>query len=130
MPDLLLLDGGKGHVSAISKVIADMGLDIPIFGMVKDDKHRTRAIVSPDGEIALSMHKNLFKFITKIQDEVHRYSITYQAKKHKKSSFALEIESIQGIGPKKAQAIMKHFKTKKSISQASEEQIQKIAKCL
>ncbi len=128
MPDLLLLDGGKGHVSAISKVVADMGLDIPIFGMVKDDKHRTRAIVSPDGEIALSMHKNLFKFITKIQDEVHRYSITYQAKKHKKSSFALEIESIQGIGPKKAQAIMKHFKTKNSISQAPIEQIQQVAK--
>ncbi len=128
LPDLLLVDGGKGHVSAITQTIAQMGLNLPIFGMVKDDKHRTRAIVSQDGEIALSMHKNLFKFITKIQDEVHRYSITFQSQKHKKSSFALEIESIQGIGPKKAQLLLKHFKTKKAISQAEIEQIQKVAK--
>ena len=128
LPDLLLLDGGKGHVSAISKVLADMGVNIPVFGMVKDDKHRTRAIVSTDGEIALSMHKNLFRFVTKIQDEVHRYSITYQTKRHKKSTFALEIEGIKGVGPKKSQLLLKHFKTKKAIAQASVELIQQVAK--
>ncbi|MEG3030428.1 MAG: excinuclease ABC subunit UvrC, partial [Oscillospiraceae bacterium] len=111
-PDLILLDGGKGHLSAILQVVQGTSFeDVPIFGMVKDSKHRTRALVSKSGEIAIAMHKGIFKFVTEIQDEVHRFAIEYQRKNQKTKSYAVTLTKIPGIGEKKAESLQKEFKT-------------------
>lgn len=111
-PKLILLDGGKGHLSAILQVVKNTSFEeLPIFGMVKDSKHRTRALVSKDGEIAIAMHKGIFKFVTEIQDEVHRFAIEYQRKNQKTKSYAVTLTKIAGIGEKKAESLMKEFKT-------------------
>ena len=77
LPDLILLDGGQGHLNAVQPILEAFGLKIPMYGMVKDDRHRTRAIASDGGEISISAHKRAFNLVTAIQDEVHRFSITY-----------------------------------------------------
>ena len=101
-PDLILLDGGKGHVNTIRPLLASMGLgDIPVFGLVKNDKHRTRAIASGDGEVQLNITSPAFRLITKIQDEVHRFSITFQRKTHKSRSFKANSPRWKGLGPRK-----------------------------
>ncbi|MBQ3588035.1 MAG: excinuclease ABC subunit UvrC, partial [Oscillospiraceae bacterium] len=92
--------------------------DVPVFGMVKDSKHRTRAMVSRDGEIAIAMHKGIFKFITEIQDEVHRFSIEYQRRTRKNKSYAVTLTKVPGIGPKKAENLMRKFKTVANIRAA------------
>ncbi len=123
-PDVILLDGGKGHLSAILHVVKGTSFeDVPIFGMVKDSKHRTRALVSKDGEIAIAMHKGIFKFITEIQDEVHRFSIEYQRKTQKTKSYAVTLTKISGIGEKKAESLMRTFKTLSAIKQLTPEQL-------
>ena len=115
-PDLILLDGGKGHLSSVLEVTKGTSFeDVPIFGMVKDSKHRTRALVSQEGEIAIAMHKGIFKFITEIQDEVHRFSIEYMRKTQKTKSYAVTLTKIKGIGEKKAESLMKTFKTLSAI---------------
>lgn len=121
LPDLILLDGGKGHVSTIQPIIEQSGLNIPLFGMVKDDRHRTRAIATNGGEIAISAFRNAFTFITRIQDEVHRFSIEYQRTKHKKSGMESSLTKIEGIGPVRAAKLMRHFKTMHAIKEASVE---------
>lgn len=128
LPDLILLDGGKGHISAIKPILAQMGLDIPLFGMVKDSKHKTRAIAIDGGEISISSYKSAFHFVTSIQDEVHRFSINYQKKVHKKSSFEITLTRVDGIGAKKASAILKAFKTKSELKLATIEQLKETAK--
>lgn len=111
-PDLILLDGGKGHLSSVMEIVKGTSFeDVPIFGMVKDSKHRTRALVGTEGEIAIAMHKGIFKFITEIQDEVHRFSIEYMRKNQKTKSYAVTLTKINGIGEKKAASLMKTFKT-------------------
>ncbi len=123
-PDIILLDGGKGHLSVILQVVKGTSFeDVPIFGMVKDSKHRTRALVSKDGEIAIAMHKGIFKFITEIQDEVHRFSIEYQRKTQKTKSYAVTLTKISGIGEKKAESLMRTFKTLSAIKQLTPEQL-------
>jgi excinuclease ABC subunit C len=128
LPDLILLDGGKGHVSAVGKVLGELGLDVKLFGMVKDDKHRTRAIASDGGELQIAANKQVFGLITKIQDEVHRFSVTFQRSAHKKKSYQLELTKVTGIGDKKAAALLKHFKTKQAIKNASAEELADVAK--
>ena len=128
LPDLILLDGGQGHVAAVSEVFAQMGIDVPLFGLVKDSKHRTRAIAREGGEIAISANKPLFKLLTNIQDEVHRYSITFQRVKHKQKNYALELTEVPGIGQAKAQALMKAFKTKQELKNAAPEELRTAAK--
>lgn len=128
LPDLILLDGGKGHVSAILPVIDYFGLDIPVFGMVKDSKHRTRAIAKDGGEIAIAGYKSAFRFVTNVQDEVHRFSINYQRASHKKTTFELTLTRVDGVGPKKAAAILKAFKTKAELREATPEQLRQVAK--
>jgi len=93
--------------------------NVPIFGMVKDSKHRTRALVGTEGEIAIAMHKGIFKFITEIQDEVHRFSIEYMRKNQKTKSYAVTLTKIDGIGEKKAASLMKAFKTLSNIKTLS-----------
>ena len=104
-----------------------MGIDVPLFGMVKDSKHRTRAIATGGGEIAVSENKAAFMLLTRIQDEVHRFSITYQRKKHGSQSFSLGITKIKGIGEKKAEKLLTAFKTKEELKKATAEDIAKAA---
>ncbi len=128
LPDLILLDGGKGHISAVSEVFDELKIDVPLFGLVKDSKHRTRAIAKAGGEISVSANKALFALLTNIQDEVHRYSISYQRVKHKQKTYSLELTEIKGIGDAKARALLKEFKTKQGMKDATPEQLQKTAK--
>ncbi len=127
LPDLILLDGGKGHVQAVSEVLAELKLDIPLFGMVKDDKHRTRAIARQGGEIQINANKNVFSFVTGIQDEVHRFSINFQRQTHKKKQYELELTRVKGIGEAKAFKLLKHYRTKQAMKEASAEELAKIA---
>jgi len=117
-PDLILLDGGKGHVNAVSPLLEELELDIPLYGMVKDSKHRTRAIASGGREIEISGFKSAFSLVTQIQDEVHRFSVDYMHRKHNKSSYKSELTNIKGIGDKKASKIMLYFKTKENLYNA------------
>ncbi len=126
-PDLILLDGGKGHLSAVLKVVDGTDFsDVPIFGMVKDKKHRTKAIVSKDGEIAIAMHKGIFKFVTQIQDEVHRFSIEYQRKTQKTKSYAVTLTKISGIGENKARLLMDEFSSLANIKQQEIQSLEKV----
>jgi len=118
-PDVIFLDGGKGQLSSVLEVLAGTAFeDVPVFGMVKDSKHRTRAMVSRDGEIAIAMHKGIFKFVTEIQDEVHRFSIEYQRRTRKSKSYAVTLTKVPGIGAKKAENLMKKFKTVTNVKNA------------
>lgn len=122
-PDLILLDGGKGHVSAVAPIVQEMAPDIALFGMVKDSKHRTRAIATSGGEISVSGTQSAFQLLTRIQDEVHRYSVAYMHRKHKKRTFASELTQVEGIGEKLARKLMLHFKTKEALQSASCEEL-------
>lgn len=128
LPDLILLDGGRGHISAVAQVFDELGITVPLFGLVKDSKHRTRAIAKEGGEIQINANRTLFSLLTNIQDEVHRYSITYQRVKHKQKTYSLELTQIKGIGEKKAQALLKQFKTKQGMKQAGVEELREAAK--
>ncbi|MBQ5783169.1 MAG: excinuclease ABC subunit UvrC [Oscillospiraceae bacterium] len=123
-PDLILLDGGKGHLSSVLEIVQGTSFeDVPIFGMVKDSKHRTRAIVGKEGEIAIALHKGVFRFVTEIQDEVHRFSIEYMRKNQKTKSYAVTLTKIKGIGEKKAENLMKAFGTLTKIKTLSVAQL-------
>ncbi len=123
LPDLILLDGGKGHVAAIEPLLAEKGIDVPVFGMVKDDRHRTRAIAKDGGEIAINANKNAFALVTRIQDEVHRYAISFSRKSHQKKGLELAMTSVEGIGPARAKALFQAFHTQKAMRQATVEQL-------
>ncbi len=125
LPDLIFLDGGQGHVNRVTPVVRAMGIDVPIFGLVKDSKHRTRAVATGGGEISLTKSRTAFNLVTRIQDEVHRYAITYQASKHRKTSYQLELTKVKGIGEKKAIKLMTEFKTKDNLKKATAEEIAK-----
>lgn len=127
-PDLILIDGGQGHIRTIEGLLRDMDFNVSAYGMVKDNKHRTRAIATDGGEISLVSYKTAFKLLTRIQDEVHRYTISYQKKVRNKSSFNLELTKIDGIGEKKAKDIIRHFKSKTALKNADEGELAKIAK--
>ncbi len=128
LPDLILLDGGKGHISAVSEVLDELKINVPLFGLVKDSKHRTRAIAKEGGEIEIKSNRPLFALLTEIQDEVHRFSITFQRVKHKQKTYSLELTEVKGIGDAKARMLMKTFKTKSAMKAASVEKLQKAAK--
>ena len=121
LPDLILLDGGLGQVHAVAPILARHNLQIPLFGMVKDGKHKTRAIASGGGEIAFNATKAAFALVTSIQDEVHRFAIAYHHQKHGKSALDSELTKIPGIGPARARALLAQFKTMKAIREADEE---------
>lgn len=122
-PDLILLDGGKGQVNAVLPILKKHNIDIPTFGMVKDDSHRTRAIVSDKGEIAISRKRKLFTFISKMQDEVHRFAIGYQRQRRSMNTFKSSLTDIPGVGTERAKALLKHFRTIKNISEADYEEL-------
>lgn len=124
LPDLILLDGGKGHVAAVQPVLEEMGVEVPLFGMVKDDKHRTRAIALTGGEIAISSTRRAFTLVSSIQDEVHRFAIGYHRQQRKKSAISSTLTSIEGIGQTRAKALLKHFKTVTAISNADLQELE------
>ena len=128
LPDLILLDGGRGHISAVSEVFEELGVNIPLFGLVKDSKHRTRAIAREGGEIEIKSNRGLFAFLTNIQDEVHRWAISYQRIKHKQALFTSELRQVKGIGEAKQTALLRHFKTKQAMKAASVEELREAAK--
>ena len=118
LPDLILLDGGKGHVAAVQPLLDELGVEVPLFGMVKDDKHRTRAIAVSGGEIAINSTRRAFTLVSTIQDEVHRFAIGYHRQQRKKNAVSSTLTSIEGIGETRAKALMKHFKTVSAVSEA------------
>lgn len=126
-PDLILLDGGKGHVGAVMPVVQELGLNIPVFGMVKDSKHRTRAIAAGGKELQINNLQSAFMLVTRIQDEVHRFSVSYMHSKHRKKTYKSELTNVKGIGDKKAAQIMLAFKTKDNLKKASPEELAKAA---
>ena len=119
-PDLLLIDGGVTHAQAAVAALAELGLSFPVFGMVKDDRHRTRALVTPEGqEISIDGNQSVFSLIGNIQEETHRFAITYHRKLRSKRLRYSELDSIPGIGPKRKQELLKQFKSLAAIGQAS-----------
>jgi excinuclease ABC subunit C len=123
VPDLLLIDGGGTHASAAKKVLADLDLDIPVFGMVKDEKHRTRALVSPGGdEIGLTGNPAAFALIGNIQEETHRFAIEYH-RSLRSAGIGTKLDKIPGVGETRRNELLKHFKTIKAIKEASIEQL-------
>ena len=123
LPDLILLDGAKGQINAVLPVLQKYGLDVPVFGMVKDSKHRTRAIATTGGDIAIKSNRRAFTLVTNIQDEVHRFAIGYHKTLHSKNTFKSELLEIEGIGKAKAEALIKHFGGIKKIKSASVEEL-------
>jgi excinuclease ABC subunit C len=122
-PDLILLDGGKGHVSVIRELMTELGVEIPVFGMVKDEFHKTRALTSDTEEISIARENAVFNFIYKIQDEVHRFTFGTMQKAKRKSVKKSSLTDISGIGPSKAKALMTHFKSIAAIKNASRDEI-------
>ena len=120
-PDLLLIDGGRGQVAAVRAALAGTRLaDVPVFGMVKDSKHRTRGLVDAAGrEIALAMHRGPFTFITSIQDETHRWANDYRRRLQKGRAYSSTLEAVPGVGPATAKALLAHFKTVGAVRAAS-----------
>lgn len=118
LPDLILLDGGKGQVAAVREVFHRMDIRVPLFGLVKDDKHRTRAVTGDGGEIAISSKRALFAFLSKMQDEVHRFAIGYHHTRRKNAVFRSSLTQIEGVGEVRAKALLKYFRTVDNISKA------------
>ena len=126
LPDLIITDGGKGQMEVVREVIADeLHLDIPIAGLAKDDRHRTNELLYgfPPQTIGLDVKSELFKVLTQIQDEVHRYAITFHRNKRSKHALHSELDDIKGLGPKGKEALLKELKTVKSIKEADNQQL-------
>ena len=125
LPDLILLDGGVGQVHAVEPVLREFGLKIPLFGMVKDNRHRTRAISGDGGEIAINSKRQVFTLVSEIQNEVHRFSVAYHHQKHAKRGLSLSLTEIEGVGEKRASALLKYFKTMTAIKNAEVDELSK-----
>ncbi len=126
LPDLILLDGGQGQVNAVKPIIEEFGLDVPVFGMVKDSKHKTRAVTGNGEEISISSVRRVFTLLSDIQQEVHRFAISYHKSKHVKSALGRKLTEIEGIGEKKANILMKEFKTISVLKSASVDELKKV----
>ena len=126
LPDLLLIDGGDVHTATAERALADLGLKVPCFGMVKDDRHRTRALMTADGrEIGIAGNQAVFSLIGTIQEETHRSAITYQ--RHlRNESFASTLDEIEGIGPKRKNDLLQHFRSLRAIREADTETLRTV----
>lgn len=119
-PDLLLIDGGITHAQTALRALEEVGVHFPVFGMVKDNRHRTRALVTADGkEIAIDSNQAIFSLIGSIQEETHRFAITYHRQLRSKRLHYSQLDSISGIGPKRKQELLRHFKSLKAIGEAT-----------
>ena len=126
LPDLILLDGAKGQISSVLPILEKHNINVPIFGMVKDSKHRTRAIATTGDDIEIKSNRFVFTLITAIQDEVHRFAISYQKKLQSKNLLSRELTQINGIGKQKADNLLKYFKTISKIKNANREELLKV----
>ena len=125
-PDLILMDGGLGQIHIAEKVLEELGIDIPVCGMVKDDRHRTRGLLFKEKEIPMDIHSECFKFVTRVQDEVHRFAIEYHRSLRTKAQVHSLLDDIPGIGPKRRKALMKHFATIDDLKSAEAAQIAEV----
>ena len=124
MPDLILMDGGLGQVTSACTVLEELGIEIPVLGMAKDDSHRTRALVNSAGdELELKNYPMLFKYCGTIQEEVHRYAIEYHRDLRRRNAIGSVLDDIPGIGPKKRNALLEHFRSVQEIKEASLEKL-------
>ncbi|MBQ8203589.1 MAG: excinuclease ABC subunit UvrC [Clostridia bacterium] len=126
LPDLILLDGGSGQISAVEPILKKHRVNIALFGMVKDSKHRTRAIATSGGDIAIKSNRKAFTLVTEIQDEVHRFAIGYHRLSRSKKMLSSALLQIEGIGPKKAKLLMDSFKTVDNIKKASLDELKNV----
>jgi len=126
LPDLILMDGGKGQVKIAEEVVAQFGLDVPIFGMVKDSKHKTRAITGDGREISINSQRRVFTLVSSIQEEVHRFAIDYHHSKHRATTKKTGLLDIPGIGPKKSETIWREMKTLDAIKRADIDTLSKL----
>ena len=125
LPDLIITDGGKGQMSAVKEVLEELNLDIAIAGLAKDNKHRTNELLYgfPPQVIGLKQHTPIFNLLTQMQDEVHRFAITFHREKRSKRQIASELDSIKGIGEKSKHALLQHFKSVKRMKEASVDEL-------
>ena len=125
-PDLILLDGGKGHVSTVRALMREMGIDIPTFGMVKDDFHKTRALCDEEREISIAREQSVFSLIYRIQEEVHRYSVSRMDSAKRKTLTTSSLEKIEGIGKAKAKALLTYFGGLSKVKEATKEELMNV----
>ena len=125
-PDLILMDGGRGQVNIALSVLEEIGIDIPVCGMVKDDNHRTRGLYYHNIELPIDTHSEGFKLITRIQDEAHRFAIEYHRSLRSKTQVKSVLDDIPGVGPARRKALMRHFKSLEEIRQATVEELMEI----
>ena len=122
LPDIFLIDGGVTHARAAREITEQFGCAVPVFGMVKDDRHRTRALVTPEGgEIGIDANQAVFSLIGQIQEETHRFAVTYHHQRHGKSAMRSSLDGIPGVGPKRKEELRKHFGTVRAIREADVE---------
>ncbi len=126
LPDLILLDGGKGHVSCVKHSLAQMGIDVPVFGMVKDDFHKTRSLCTETEEISIAQNHTIFVFLYKLQEEVHRYTVSKMTGAKLKTLKTSSLEKIKGIGSKKAKSLLLAFETMGDLRAADVAQIRSV----
>jgi excinuclease ABC subunit C len=122
-PDLILVDGGIGHVHAAEEILNEFGIDIPVLGMAKDNRHQTKMLINDRVNIALDSDPDLFSFISKIQNEVHRFAVQYHRQMRQKNQKKSILDEIPGIGPKKKKLLLKEFGSLKRIRMATVEQL-------
>ena len=126
-PDLLLIDGGVNHANVAVKVLEELGLSIPVFGMVKDDRHRTRALVTPEGkEIGIQGNQAIFSLIGQIQEETHRFAIEFHRQQQNQRVRASVLDQIPGVGEKRRSDLLKHFKSIRKIKEATQAQLAEV----
>ncbi len=126
-PDILLIDGGVNHAATVKQELAGMDIDVPVYGMVKDDRHRTRALVTPEGEeISIASKQAVFSLIGTIQEETHRFAVSYHRKLRSKRLQGSSLEKIPGIGPKRRTDLLKRFKTVAAIRDASLQELEAV----
>ena len=122
-PDLILLDGGIGHVHAVREVLSELEMNLPVVGMTKDDKHKTERLVNDAFNVKIKEEPELYSLIATIQEEVHRFSLSFHRLKRKKAQRKSALDEINGIGPKKKKALLKEFGSVKRILEATEEEL-------
>ncbi|MCL2361345.1 MAG: excinuclease ABC subunit UvrC [Defluviitaleaceae bacterium] len=123
LPDIIFVDGGKGQITAAKKALASLDMDLPVCGMVKDERHRTRGLLFEGMEAALPKHSEGFKLVTRIQDEVHRFALEYHRKLRADSQVRSVLDDIEGIGPTRRKALLRHFKSIEAIAQADMDEL-------
>ena len=124
LPDLLLIDGGQEHARVAEQVLAGCGLDVPVLGMVKDDRHRTRALITARGhELGIQQTPALFALIDTVQEEVHRFAIAYHHQKHTRSAKRSQLDGIPGVGEARKKRLLQHFGTVTAVKNAALEQL-------